>query len=1242
MTTLFKHKCPSCGQSMRLEDRHLARRVKCPKCQHVFEPTEVHPSSQQSLDSSPGAVSVDTVVNARLETKEDDSKPSTEDRTEKPLRTLGRYELKKVLGQGGFGRVYLAFDPQLERDVAIKVLTQVVNNQVRVQRFLTEAKAAARLRHPYIVPTFESGKEDNRYYIASEFIEGTLLSDEATRSSLDERGAVDCVRKLATALAYAHENNVVHRDIKPQNIIVDAAGEPHLMDFGLARRTDEESNLTTDGAMLGTPAYMSPEQARGDFGKVGPASDQYSLGVVLYQLLTGQTPFDGLPHLVVTQVANGDVPPIHSIRPDVSADVAAVCEKSMQKLPGDRYASCKEFADDIAAWLNGMPVAARPLNSVQQAIRFVGQHRLIASMTSVTLCLFAVLGVCVWQLFGGPESNLAAPQTALKIQSNVETATDPEPEKSAVLDTTDASTAMAPETAEPNETTTATNSNADAVQQEVPAISPALPVSAVSEIDAGIAALLGESSGWEWGSPEPAVWVGGKGHYTGTPAISMDGLTVAVASLRPGGAGTSDIWVTRRNNLSDAWPELTNPGHAINSVVADWSPALSPNGDALYFHSHRPGGRDGNIWISEWDAAALKWKDAVKLPESVNTTGIEQQPAISPDGLEFIVWSNGPASRAGGELWQHRRQDVAQPFGDGVKVREASPVLKDVNLQNILFYSPESLSAVFSVQSGSSGKALSFILCHRSTPEAPWQVPSIVTALPSDFYDVTYSPAAKLMLLHHDTSNSIWQMQLVPKEAESPAVATTGLLGSKAVDTVKDSTPLGVSSTEIDLLSLIDPAECAVVGNWTRTANGIQSPKVNAERLQIPFVPDGEYDLTVVVKPLDDLSDQATDGITIGLISEGNPFHVLLNYAGWAALEQVDELGVGGGPGPGRNTSKVRCSNIMQRNNPATVVCRVRRNGVTIDVDSSRLIDWTGQPKQLSRNGYWIMPFEHALFIGGFSRYEVSKISLSPVTGTGMQLPPPRIKSADSLKLASSTLNVELELLEEAAKSWSLSVNDSIDGELALGLSGSRRSIGIAGEDIPLVTNLKCPVHLTLAGSDLPGLSAETVGRLAAMPSLRKLTITGRDGKTVPLLTGLSANKSLRYLILDYQQLDERQVSGICKIPTLRRLQLNYTGLTDACVEIIASSLPELESLHIGHMGSKSQLTIACIKSVSSLAQLKELSIRDSKTIDDECIDDLLKLKQLTALWIDGTSITKTGHDRLKSQMPKTTIVWTQ
>src|SRR5262249_39081226 len=205
----------------------------------------------------------------------------------------GRFELREVLGRGGFGVVYRAFDPLLDREVALKVPLFSRAERKKAERFLNEARAAARLRHPNIVAFYEIGEADDRLFLAAEYIQGKTLADVVKVSRPSIAQSVRWVLELAGALNYAHSQGIVHRDIKPQNIMIDAGGRPQIMDFGLAKRVDRDSTMTVEGALLGTPAYMPPEQARGEIDKIGPQSDQYSLGVVLYELLTGQKPFDG-------------------------------------------------------------------------------------------------------------------------------------------------------------------------------------------------------------------------------------------------------------------------------------------------------------------------------------------------------------------------------------------------------------------------------------------------------------------------------------------------------------------------------------------------------------------------------------------------------------------------------------------------------------------------------------------------------------------------------------------------------------------------------------------------------------------------------------------------------------------------------------------------------------------------------------------------------------------------------------
>jgi WD40 repeat protein len=312
------------------------------------------------------------------------------------LGALGRFQLQSVLGQGGFGRVYRAYDPQLDRLIALKVPVFGSDDDSRAKRFRAEARSAAQLRHPNIVPTFDSGQIGEQVYIAAQFVRGKTLSALIKEDAIDARKGVGWTIAIARALAYAHGIGIVHRDVKPHNVMIDERGEPQLMDFGLAKRVDEDSEMTTEGAILGTPAYMAPEQARGDLSRIGPASDQYAVGAVLYELLCGRKPFEGAPHAVIAQVLQRDPPALRTVRASVPADLEAICQKAMQKAPEHRYSSCDELADDLGRWLNGEPTQARPVTAVERARRWMRRNPKYAvslGAAAAGLMLAAGLGV---------------------------------------------------------------------------------------------------------------------------------------------------------------------------------------------------------------------------------------------------------------------------------------------------------------------------------------------------------------------------------------------------------------------------------------------------------------------------------------------------------------------------------------------------------------------------------------------------------------------------------------------------------------------------------------------------------------------------------------------------------------------------------------------------------------------------------------------------------------------------------
>ena len=265
---------------------------------------------------------------------------------------FGRYRIVKVLGQGAMGTVYLAEDTQLERQVALKTphFEQQPTPEL-LERFHREARAAATLRHPNICPVYDVGQIGETHYISMAYIDGNPLSAFIRSAKPQpERQILLVVRKLAQALFEAHEHGVVHRDLKPANIMIDKRSEPIIMDFGLARQLTAEKNIriTQSGMLLGTPAYMSPEQVDGDPDKVGPASDQFSLGVILYELLTGQLPFRGSLTAVMAQILTKETAPPTQLRPDLDPRIEAACLKMLAKDPAARFASLAAAA--AACW----------------------------------------------------------------------------------------------------------------------------------------------------------------------------------------------------------------------------------------------------------------------------------------------------------------------------------------------------------------------------------------------------------------------------------------------------------------------------------------------------------------------------------------------------------------------------------------------------------------------------------------------------------------------------------------------------------------------------------------------------------------------------------------------------------------------------------------------------------------------------------------------------------------------------
>jgi serine/threonine-protein kinase len=327
----------------------------------IEEACRHHPDLAKELRELWGTVMVANAAGTDASHSNGDPDLNEFDDTFQLPRRFGDYQLLDEIGRGGMGIVFRARQISLNRDVAVKmILRGPLASPSERDRFRAEAESAARLDHPGIVPVYEVGEVDGRPYFSMKYIEGETLSDRLLRGPMPARYAARLLAEVSRAIQYAHTCGVLHRDLKPSNVIIDQDGHTHLTDFGLAKRITDANALTRTGAVLGTPAYMSPEQAAGTAGMVGPASDVYGLGCILYHMLTGRPPFEAASPLdAVMKVIEQDPIPPRQIHPAADRDLEMVAVRCLQKPPDLRYESAEALADDLEAFLKNEPLAVR-------------------------------------------------------------------------------------------------------------------------------------------------------------------------------------------------------------------------------------------------------------------------------------------------------------------------------------------------------------------------------------------------------------------------------------------------------------------------------------------------------------------------------------------------------------------------------------------------------------------------------------------------------------------------------------------------------------------------------------------------------------------------------------------------------------------------------------------------------------------------------------------------------------------
>ena len=395
--------------------------IRCPHCRNPIEAVEEDPSGDVSCPSCGSCFNLakDVETGRHLDAG----------------RMLGHFQLLDQLGKGAFGEVWKARDTQLDRIVAVKIPRRQYLTEAETEQFLREARSAAQVRHPNIVSVHEVGRENGQIYIASDFIDGASLDEWIQADPLTVRESAELCAKIAEALHHAHDAGIVHRDLKPQNILVRAEGRglrdkgatqraegrsaaasssalapppsalvPFITDFGLAKRDAGEITVTIDGAILGTPAYMPPEQARGEAHQADRRSDVYSLGVILFRLLTGELPFRGQRQMLLVQILNEEPPSPRKLDARIPRDVETICLKCLEKDPARRYQSAAELSADLRRWLTGHPIEARPVSRTERAFRWCQRNPAVASLSAMVM-LVLLTGMAVSSFFALQSAN---------------------------------------------------------------------------------------------------------------------------------------------------------------------------------------------------------------------------------------------------------------------------------------------------------------------------------------------------------------------------------------------------------------------------------------------------------------------------------------------------------------------------------------------------------------------------------------------------------------------------------------------------------------------------------------------------------------------------------------------------------------------------------------------------------------------------------------------------------------------
>jgi Tol biopolymer transport system component/predicted Ser/Thr protein kinase len=603
----------------------------------------------------PGSESVSSVQKTQKDNESSDEFP----------QSFGRYELRRMLGRGGMGSVYLAHDQELDRDVAIKFPIfddQPDRRADSIERFRREARAMATLRHPNLCPVYDVGEHDGRHFLTMAYIQGkTLAGGRLAQDDVIRIGAV-----IADAVQAAHEAGIVHRDLKPANVMIDSRGEPVIMDFGLAlRQAATESELTRTGTVIGSPAYMAPEQVNAQHDQIGPKTDVYAIGVLLYRLLTGKVPFDGPGLSVLGEISSGKLPKPPSEIVSVDERLESVCLTAMAHRPDDRYSTAEELADALRCCVsNEAPtiVLSEPIGSKGGGRAFAERpQRSVAAVAAVSLAV--VIGIA---MFFGPTSENQGDELgagARGIAAGTDSLNGSMPQ------------AVGDDAVEISEVSAADRFTSRDYRWTLPepvivgdaqvitrASTPFVPEGErklyFADYSRGLIAITTRYGATDpWNIPVSFDTLAATSRNDGSPTLTLDQKTIVFASQREGGQGDFDLWMATRSRASDSFGAPINLGQEVNSSGDDGSGTLSRNGLKLYFHSDRRGGygrRD--LWVTSRSSVNDRFGAPENVGPEINSKEDDYFPALTPDGTALVY------SRFGGGLRISTREESAVEF----------------------------------------------------------------------------------------------------------------------------------------------------------------------------------------------------------------------------------------------------------------------------------------------------------------------------------------------------------------------------------------------------------------------------------------------------------------------------------------------------------------------------------------------------------------------------------------------------